>query len=317
MKVAVTGASGLIGGALAPELERAGHTVISLRRGAQWDPVAGTIAAAALEGVEGVVHLAGETILGRWTTAKRARIRDSRVRGTALLAGALARLSRPPRVLVCASGANYYGDRGDEVLTEDSDTGRGFLAEVCREWEAAANPARGAGIRVAHMRSGPVLSPQGGMLKVLLLPFRLGLGGPIGRGRSWWSWIAIDDVAAAYRFALETAELSGPVNLAAPQPVTNADFARTLGAVLRRPAVLPVPPVALRLAFGRQAADEVMLSSTRLAPARLAAAGFRFRYPHLEPALRHLLDPGGRPGGPPSPGTRGVAPGSNPPEESA
>jgi uncharacterized protein (TIGR01777 family) len=298
MNFAISGATGLIGRALVQQLGRAGHQAIPLvRPGAtrpegavvRWDPARGAIDAAALEGMDGVVHLAGEPILGRWTAAKRARIRDSRVGGTALLARTLAGLARPPRVLVCASGSNFYGSDRDALLTEASLPGSGFLATVCREWEAAADPAREAGIRVVHLRSGLVLSPHGGTLRVQLLPFRLGLGGPIGRGRRWWSWIAIDDMTAVCRFALETDTLSGPVNAATPHPVTNAEFTRTLAAILHRPAVIPVPPLALRIVFGREAAAEAMLSSTRLVPARLIAAGFRFRFPELEGALRHVL----------------------------
>jgi hypothetical protein len=239
--------------------------------------------------MDAVVHLAGEPILGRWTAAKKRRISASRVGGTALIATALASLTRRPRVLVCASASGYYGDRGEELLTEESPSGRGFLAEVCRAWEAAAAPARAAGIRVVHVRTGLALSAHGGLLGPLLLPFRLGLGGPIGRGRQYWSWIAIDDLVDVFRFALETDGLGGAVNAAAPNPVTNAEFSRTLGRVLGRPVLLPVPPLALRVIFGRDAADEAMLTGTRLVPARLLATGFRFRYPELEGALRHVL----------------------------
>lgn len=256
-----------------------------------WNPERQTIDRAGLEGFDAVVHLAGEPILGRWTTEKKRRIRDSRVLGTALLATALASLKQRPSVLVCASAAGFYGDRGDEILTEDSSPGRGFLAEVCGAWEAAAAPAREAGIRVVSIRTGIVLARVGGLLKILLLPFQLGLGGPIGHGRSYWSWIALDDLIAVYRFAIAREGLSGAVNAAAPNPVPNAEFARTLGVVLRRPAVLPVPPFGLHLVFGREAADD-MLSGFRLQPARLQAAGFRFQFPELEPALRHELDAG-------------------------
>jgi uncharacterized protein (TIGR01777 family) len=297
MRVLVSGSSGLIGSALIPTLQRAGHGVGRLVRtgttarpgDVTWDPDRGSIDNALLEGVDGVVHLAGEPILGRWTAAKKHRIAASRLDGTALIAAALAQLTRRPRVLVCASGSGYYGDRGEELLTEASVPGRGFLAEVCRSWEEAAAPARAAGIRVVHVRTGLALSAHGGLLRPLLWPFRLGLGGPIGRGRRYWSWIAIDDLVEAYRFALETNGLAGAVNAGSPNPVTNAEFARTLGRVLGRPALLPVPPFALRLIFGRDAADEAMLTSARLVPARLLATGFRFRYPELEPAMRHVL----------------------------
>ncbi|HEY6222979.1 MAG TPA: TIGR01777 family oxidoreductase, partial [Gemmatimonadales bacterium] len=239
-------------------------------------------------GFDAVVHLAGEPILGRWTTGKKRRITDSRVQGTRLLAAALAALSVPPRVLVCASGADYYR-AGDEPQTEASPPGQGFLAELCQAWEAAAEPARRAGIRTVHVRTGLALAGQGGVLKAMLLPFRLGLGGPIGTGRQYWSWIALDDLVAVYRFALSRESLDGAVNAAAPNPVTNAEFAGTLGRVLHRPTVLPVPSLALRLVFGREAAEEAMLSGTRLVPARLLEVGFTFRYPELEPALRHVL----------------------------
>jgi hypothetical protein len=297
MHVLVSGAGGLIGRSLVPALKGAGHQVSRLVRGQfaastgdiPWAPERGVLDPAALEGVDGVVHLAGEPILGRWTAAKRARIRDSRVSGTALLARTLAGLARKPSALVCASASGYYGDRGDELLTEESAPGEGFLAEVCREWEAAALPARAAGMRVAYLRTGLALAREGGLLGTLLLPFRLGLGGPIGRGRRYWSWIAIDDLVQVFRYALESHSLSGAVNTVAPHPVTNAEFSRTLGRVLSRPALLPVPPAALRLVFGREAANEAMLASARLVPARLLAAGFRFSFPDLEGALRHVI----------------------------
>ncbi len=297
MHVLVSGAGGLIGRSLVPALRGAGHQVSRLVRGAvgtrpgdiAWSPERGSLDAATLEGVDGVVHLAGEPILGRWTAAKRARIRDSRVAGTALLARTVAGLARQPRVMVCASASGYYGDRGDELLTEESAPGSGFLADVCREWEAAALPARAAGIRVVCVRTGLALSRSGGLLGTLLLPFRLGLGGPIGRGTRYWSWIAIDDLVEVFRFALESHNLSGAVNAVAPHPLTNGEFARALGRVLSRPALLPVPPAALRLVFGREAANEAMLASARLVPARLLGAGFRFRFPDLEGALRHVI----------------------------
>jgi uncharacterized protein len=297
MRVLVSGAGGLIGRSLVPALRESGHQVSRLVRspvGASpgdiaWSPERGSLDAAALEGVDGVVHLAGEPILGRWTAAKRARIRDSRVAGTALLARTLAGLARTPGVLVIITGSGYYGDRGDEVLTEDSTRGSGYLAEVCREWEAAAAPAAQAGVRVVYLRTGLVLARGGGLLGTLLLPFRLGLGGPIGQGRRYWSWIAIDDLVQVFRYVLESHNLSGAVNTVAPHPVTNAEFSRTLGRVLSRPALIPVPPAALRLVFGREAANETMLASARLVPARLLATGFRFRFPELEDALRHVL----------------------------
>jgi uncharacterized protein len=297
VRILVSGSSGLIGTALTRALAGGSHTVVRLVRNAapqggssvSWDPERQTIDRAGLEGFDAVVHLAGEPIFGRWTTAKKRRITDSRVQGTRLLAEALAAVRAKPRVLVCASAAGFYGDRGGEVLTEESTAGRGFLAEVCRAWESAADPARQAGIRAVSVRTGLVLARAGGLLKALLVPFQLGLGGPIGRGRSYWSWLTLDDLIAVYRFAVAREGLSGAVNAATPNPVPNAEFARTLGTVLRRPAVLPVPPVALRLIFGREAAQDAMLSGTRLTPARLLEAGFKFQYPELEPALRHVL----------------------------
>lgn len=299
MRVLISGSSGLIGSALSRSLVDGRHTVVRLVRGpasgdattVSWDPERQTIDRSGLEGCDAVVHLAGEPLLGRWTADKKRRIADSRVRGTKLIAEALASLTRRPGVLVCASAAGYYGNRGDEMLTEESTPGRGFLAEVVRAWESAADPARQVGIRVVHVRTGLVLARGGGLLKILLLPFQLGLGGPIGSGRSYWSWIALEDLIAAYRFAIARESISGAINAAAPNPVTNREFARTLGAVLGRPAVLPVPPVALRFVFGQEAADD-MLSGFRLQPTRLQAAGFRFQFPDLEPALRHEL---GRP----------------------
>jgi uncharacterized protein len=297
MRVLVSGAGGLIGRALVPALRSAGHEVTCLRRDAGalspgdvvWAPEEGRIDAAALERIDGVIHLAGEPILGCWTRTKRARIRDSRVDGTTLLAQTIAGLKRKPRVLVSASASGYYGDRGEEILTEESEPGVGFLADVCRAWEAATLPARQAGLRVVHVRTGLALARDGGLLGTILLPFRLGVGGPIGRGARVWSWIAIDDLVDVFRFALESRSLAGAVNGVAPHAVPNGLFARTLGRVLSRPAIVPVPPAALRLVFGRDAANQAMLASARLVPARLLAAGFRFRYPELEGALRHIL----------------------------
>ncbi len=298
--VAVTGSTGLVGAALTVALARGGHRVVRLVRSGtatrapgehtvRWDPGRGTIDAAGLEGVDAVVHLAGESIAsGRWTAAKRLRIRDSRVGATRVLAEALAGLERPPATLVAASAVGYYGDRGDEVLREESAPGGGFLADVCREWEAAAAPAARRGLRVVHMRIGMVLAATGGALAALLPPFRLGLGGPVGSGRQWMSWISLDDLVRAILHALATASLAGPINAVAPAPVTNREFARTLGRVLRRPAVLPLPAGAARLLLGRMA-DELLLASARVVPARLEAAGFTFGDATLERALRRLL----------------------------
>ncbi len=283
MTVLVTGSRGLVGAALVPALETAGHAVRRLSlRGQPVNP-------AVLEGVDAIVHLAGEPIAaGRWTPLQKAKIRDSRVRVTGTLCDALARLTTPPKTFISASAIGYYGDRGGEVLREDSLPGTGFLPEVGVAWEQAAEPARRRGIRVVHLRFGIILARQGGALAKMLAPFRLGLGGPLGSGRQWFSWIALDDVVGIIQFALATESLRGPVNVVAPQPVTNADFTKALGRALRRPAVFPVPAFALRLLLGEMA-DGLLLASTRVEPTALTAAGYRFRHPELEPALRALL----------------------------
>lgn len=300
MNVLVTGSTGLIGSALVAFLKAQGHRVTRLVRPAsrfqptpdesvvRWDPEAGVVEASGLEGHDAVVHLAGESLQGRWTAAKKARIRDSRVRGTRLLCETLARLARPPRVVVAASAVGYYGDRRYETLTEESPPGRGFLAEVCQAWEAAAEPAVQAGIRVVHLRTGLVLSAAGGALRSMLLPFRLGLGGVIGNGTQYWSWIAVDDHVRVVLHVIETETLRGPVNAVSPHPVTNYEFTKTLGRVLRRPTVLPVPSFAVRLVLG-EVADELLLSSQRVLPAKLLDSGFTFGFPDLEGALRHVL----------------------------
>lgn len=296
MKVLISGATGLVGSALARSFEADGHWVVSLTRSESgptkihWDPMTREIDREALSGFDAVVHLAGENIAaGRWTPEQKALIKDSRVRGTRLLAKTLAELAQPPRVLASASAIGFYGPRGDEILTEESPSGEGFLAEVCREWEHATEPMSQRGIPVVHLRFGVILSPKGGALRKMLLPFKLGLGGRIGDGKQYMSWIALDDTAAAIRHCLGEDALTGPINIVGPNPVTNEDFTKTLGHVLRRPTALPMPAFAARLAFGEMA-DELLLGSTRVQPARLLASGFPFAYPHLEDALRHLLD---------------------------
>jgi hypothetical protein len=295
MRISVTGSSGLIGSALVPFLTAQGHEVGRVVRSTtaagawRWDPGAGHVDAGAVNGKDAVVHLAGETIAaGRWSAARKARIRDSRVRGTRVVAEAVARADPRPKALLCASAMGFYGDRGDERLTEASAPGRGFLSEVSREWEEACAPARDQGVRVVNLRFGIVLSPAGGALAKMLLPFRLGAGGVVGSGKQWWSWVALDDVVGAIRHALVTAGLSGPLNVAAPSPVTNAEFTRTLGRVLARPTLFPVPVFAARLAFGEMA-DALLLASARVVPERLQQTGYVFRHPELEGALRHLL----------------------------
>jgi uncharacterized protein (TIGR01777 family) len=296
LRIAVTGASGLVGRALTAFLSTGGHTVLRLvRRPATageiaWNP-AGVMDVEALEGTDALVHLAGENIAaGRWTGERRRRIRDSRLRGTAALAEAIGRLRRPPRVFISAAAIGIYGDRGDELLDDASPPGPPgwFLGDVCRAWEAATEPARRAGIRVALPRLGAVLSPAGGALAKMLPVFRAGLGGRVGRGRRWMSWMSLEDAVGAMHHALFTDALDGPFNAVAPEPVTNAAFTRTLARVLRRPAVLPVPPVALRAVFGAMA-DETVLSSARVVPTGLLASGYAFRHPTLEEALRFEL----------------------------
>jgi uncharacterized protein (TIGR01777 family) len=299
LRILVTGSSGLIGSNLVPFLNAGGHRPIRLVRSQSqvpvlgerwsWDPERGTMLSAGSEGLDAVVHLAGENIAGaRWTQRKKARIRDSRVKGTRLLCNLLARHSSPPKALVCASAVGYYGDRGDEILKEESTPGSGFLADVCQEWEAATQPAAETGIRVVNLRIGIVLSPLGGALAKMLTPFKLGAGGLIGSGRQYMSWIALDDVVGAICFALTNESLYGSVNAVAPIAVTNRDFTQTLGRVLSRPTLLPMPAFAARLALGEMA-DALLLASTRVEPARLLASGFKFRYPDLEGALRHVL----------------------------
>ena len=294
MNVLISGATGLIGSALVPELEANGHTVTRLSRsqpGAntiRWDPSAGTIEGD-LEGTEAVVHLAGESIAqGRWSPDKKRRILDSRVRGTRLLAERIAALSTPPKVMVSTSAVGYYGDRGDEVLTEESAPGADFLAGVCREWEAAAEPAQRAGIRVVHPRLGIVLSPRGGALGTTLPIFKLGGGGKVGSGQQWWSWVALDDVVGSIVHALTDETVEGPVNVGSPNPMTNAEYTKVLGKVLGRPTVLPLPAPAARIMLG-EVADALLLASQRMRPAKLEATDYSFRYPQLEGALRHLL----------------------------
>jgi uncharacterized protein (TIGR01777 family) len=292
MTVAITGASGFVGRALAPALRAAGHAVRTVGRGSssdvQWDPRAGTLRAADLDGVDAVVHLAGASVSERWTPEHKREIFESRVRGTSLLASTIAAMPRKPRVLVSASAIGIYGSRGEEWLSEESTTGDDFLAEVGRAWESNADAARDAGIRVVHPRIGIVLSPDGGALAKMLPAFRFGAGGPMGSGRQWMSWIALDDLIGVIQFALATESLAGPVNAVAPSPVTNAAFGSALGEALHRPAILPVPAFALRLMFGEMA-EATVLASQRVRATKLVDSGYAFRYPELDGALRHLL----------------------------
>jgi len=297
VRVALTGGSGLIGGAVTAALEAEGHDVIHLvrppRRAAEgqvaWDPIAGTIDAGGLEGLDAVVHLAGEpTTAWRWTAAKKRRIYASRVDGTRLLAETLAVLQFRPRVFVSYSAVGYYGDRGDEVLREDSSPGSSFLAKVATDWEAAAHPAAGREIRVVHLRGAPVVAGHSAFLTRQAPAFKLGLGGPLGSGRQWWPWVALEDVVGVVRHVLARDDLRGPINVVAPEQCTNLKFARTLGRVLGRPALLPMPSPVLRAMMG-EIADEMLLASQRVEPARLIASGYHFHFPMLEHALRHAL----------------------------
>ena len=296
MRVLVSGSSGLVGSALVAALEGAGHAVRRLVRGRPregdvwWDPAGGAIQHHGLEGLDAVVHLAGVGIAERrWTEDQKTRIRDSRVVGTALLARSLAGLASPPRVLLSASAVGFYGDRGDETLTEESSAGLGFLAAVCGEWEAATAPAEAAGIRVVHLRSGIVQSGRGGSLRQVLPLFKAGLGGRLSTGRQYLSWVSVEDEVGAICHAIEAEAARGPLNLTSPHPVTNVEYTKTLARVLGRPAALPVPKAALSLVLGRELTRELVLVSQRVLPARLKALGYTFRHPRLEPALRALL----------------------------
>jgi uncharacterized protein len=293
MKVLITGASGFIGRALSRRLTESGHEAIPLVRGEPrpgartWDPHAGRIDGDALAGMDAVVHLAGESIGGRWTPAKKQAILSSRVEGTDLIAGAVA--SAKPSVFVSGSAIGFYGSRGEEVLTEESPAGSGFLAEVTVAWEEAAKPASAAGVRTVLARTALVLEDEGGSFPRMLLPFKFGIGGPLGSGRQWWAWITLEDEVRAIMHCLETDGLEGPVNLAAPNPVRNGDFGKALGKALKRPAVLPAPGFGLKLLLGGEFADEVLLASQRVVPTRLEESGFEFSHPHLPAALGAVL----------------------------
>lgn len=297
MRVLVSGSTGLVGNAVIKRLKAEGHEAIRLvrKRGNHgdpevlWNPSEGKIARDGLEGLDAVIHLAGENIAERWTEEKKRRIRDSRIVGTALLSSALAGLADPPKVMVSASAIGFYGDRGNEILGEDAAPGTGFLSEVCQGWENATEKAEKAGIRVVHMRIGVVLAAQGGALDAMLKPFKLGVGGVLGTGRQYMSWIALDDLVAAILFVLKKDGIEGAVNATAPRAVTNREFTKTLGKVLNRPTVLPAPAFGLRLVLGEMA-DEMLLSSARCAPDRLKETGFGFNFVELERALRHALE---------------------------
>ena len=297
MKILITGSHGLVGSALVPAVANAGHTVIRMIRPPMkpdekkilWNPQTGFVEKEKLEGFDAVVHLAGENIsTGRWTAEKKARIRDSRVKGTRLLAEIIAGLKAKPKILASASAIGFYGSRGTEVMSEKNSPGSGFLAETCVEWEAATEPASQAGINVFHLRFGIILSPKGGALAKMLPPFKLGVGGKVGSGFQYMSWISITDVVSAVMHVLKRKELNGPVNIVSQQPVTNLEFTKAFGKVLSRPTVFPLPAFAARFALGEMA-DELLLSSTRVEPSRLKASGYAFQHNNIEKALQSML----------------------------
>jgi len=289
MKTILTGSSGLVGSALTPLLAHKGHEVVRLKRPTQWDPKTGTVDSSAFNQAEVVVHLAGESIAsGRWNAARKTRIRESRVEGTQLISETISRMDRPPGVFVCASAIGYYGDRGNETLREESVAGTGFLADVCCEWEAATGAAVRKGIRVVNLRTGLVLSGKGGAMGKMLIPFRLGVGGKIGSGSQYWSWISLEDLCNGIVHCIANSNLHGPVNMVSPSPVTNLQFTKALGRVLRRPTLFPVPAFAARLALGEMA-DALLLASARVEPTKLLSSGFAFKHRELEPTLRALL----------------------------
>src|SRR5947208_4033451 len=295
MKILVAGASGLVGSALIPALEFEGAEINRLARSSpkanevEWHPNHGQIDAARLEGFDSIINLAGESIAeGRWTDEKKRKIRDSRVNGTHLLSEAIARLVTKPRGFLCASATGFYGDRDDEILDEMSESGGGFLATVCREWEQATEPAAKAGVRVVNLRFGPILAREGGMLGKMLTPFKMGMGGKVGSGKQYISWVAIDDVVGAIKLALADESMHGPLNVVSPNPVTNEEFTKMLGGVLSRPTVMAIPAFAARLAFGEMA-DEMFLVSQRVIPQKLNDAGYQFKYPELEVAFQKYV----------------------------
>ena len=296
MKILISGSHGLVGTALIKALEPESHDIYRLVRHypdspdqIEWSPDRYSIALSLIEGFDAVVHLAGESIAeGRWTDEKKKRIRESRTKGTKLLADALRNLTNPPRVMLSASAIGYYGDRGDELLTESSAPGNDFLSEVCVEWEKATSHATAMGVRVMNARFGIILDKEGGALKKMLPPFRMGIGGRIGDGKQWMSWIALDDVVGALKFALTNDSLSGPVNFVAPNPVRNAEFTKALGHALSRPTLFPIPAFGVRLVFGEMA-DALLLSSQRVEPKALEETGYQFQFTQLQPALSHIL----------------------------
>ena len=293
-RILLSGASGPIGAALLPSLQAQGFAVTRLVRSSAsgsdqivWDP-SRPLSPEIVSGFHAIIHLAGESIVGRWTDAKKRRILESRAQGTGHLAEAAAKASQPPRAFISASAIGFYGNRGNEILREDSLSGEGFAAEICRQWEAATQPAAQAGIRTAQMRIGVVMSADGGALPAMLTPFRMGLGGRLGNGRQWWTWVSVRDVVGAIQHVLNHETLSGPVNTVAPNPVTNAEFTRILASALNRPAIFPMPAFAVGLIFGEMGED-LFLGSQRVEPAKLAGTGYQFQHPDLKNALKEIL----------------------------
>jgi uncharacterized protein (TIGR01777 family) len=296
MKILISGSTGFVGSALSKSLQAKKHHIYRLIRSPRiahkndilWNPREGYIDKSKITGFDALIHLAGENIAARWTKAKKKRIYESRVHTTKLLALTLAQLTNPPKVFICASAIGYYGDRADEILTEQSTSGKGFLAGLCRDWEEAAEPARNAGIRTVHLRFGIILHPTGGALKKMLPLFKLGLAGPIGNGTQYWSWITLEDTVAAIEHILKNPSITGPVNIVSPNPVTNKEFIKTLAYILKRPAFLPAPKFLLKLALG-QFAQQTLIASTRAKPEKLLQTEFYFKHPGLETALRAIL----------------------------
>ncbi|TXD37203.1 TIGR01777 family protein [Lujinxingia vulgaris] len=294
-RVAISGARGLVGRALRERLEAEGVEVVAMvrsreREGISWSAERGELDEAALSEVDAVVHLAGESLAAsRWTEAQKKRILESRVKGTELIAGALARMEKGPKTLICASAVGYYGDTGSQWVDETAPSGEGFLAEVCRAWEEACEPARGAGVRVVNARLGVITSSEGGALDKMMLPFKMGVGGPMGSGDQYMSWVALDDVVGALRWLLLESELEGPVNVVSPNPVTNAEFAKALGKAMHRPAVMPTPGFALKIALGKEMAEEMLLIGQRVRPKRLQEGGYAFEHPRVDEALRDAV----------------------------
>jgi len=296
MRVLISGASGLIGSALKPGLRKAGHEMTVLVRkktGSEccdflWDPYRGEIDDLALEGTDAVIHLSGKNLSERWTAANKQAFRDSRLKSTRFLCEQLVKMAPLPKVFICASAMGFYGDRGDEVLTEDSKVGSGYLSELVYDWEAATKTASDAGIRVVNIRIGLVLSKKGGALAKMLLPFKMGVGGLVGNGKQYWSWITIDDVVGAVQHILENEKVAGPVNLVSPTPATNQEFTKALGKALSRPTILPVPAFGVKMAFGEMG-ENLLLGSTRVIPQRLKESGYEFKNPELEGALKAVL----------------------------